>query len=207
MKNSLLPLLLAATFSLAHAQELAPYAGKPYNGEPIALPGVIQAEQYDISPNAANDVSFHYNGAPKKSPHRTSPDSIMVAGFGNGHVSTDGKPEDPKQVYVGWTHGGEWLKYTVKVAEAGTYVFGGKFAAGAKNAKVSATFTPEIPTGPVAIPTTAGFQPNVEVYHVWETLDGLAEVKLPAGTYVLTIKIESPNSGLNFDYFTFTKKP
>ena len=57
------------------------------------------------------------------------------------------------------------------------------------------------------IPTTAGFQPGVEVYHVWETLDGLAEVKLPAGTYVMTLKIESPVSGMNFDYFTFTKKP
>ncbi len=57
------------------------------------------------------------------------------------------------------------------------------------------------------IPTTAGFQPGVEVYHVWETLNDLGEVKLAAGTYVMTIKIESQNSGLNFDYFTFTKKP
>ncbi len=56
------------------------------------------------------------------------------------------------------------------------------------------------------IPDHRRLQPGIEVYHVWETLDKLAEVKLPAGTYVLTIKIESPNAGLNFDYFTFTKK-
>ena len=68
------------------------------------------------------------------------------------------------------------------------------------------TFTPQITTGPVEIPTTAGFQPGVEVYHVWETLDHLAEIKLPAGTYVMMFKIEN-NAGLNLDYFSFTKKP
>ncbi|MGH8047339.1 MAG: carbohydrate-binding protein [Chthoniobacterales bacterium] len=215
--NKIPCLFLAASASILSLAAAQPYAGKPYNAQPLAVPGTLQAEQYDISPNAANDVTFHYNGTPKKSPNRTSPDSIMVAGFGGGHVSTDGKPEDPKQVYVGWTQSGEWLNYTVKVAQPGTYIFGGKFSAGNKGAKVSATFTPldkyadanapKITTGPVEIPTTAGFQPGVEVYHVWETLDKLAEVKLPAGTYVLTIKIESPVAGMNFDNFTFTKKP
>ena len=204
----LVPVFGLLATALAAAQSTPTYAGKPYNGKPLAIPGTIQAEEYDISPNAANDVTFHYKGTPKKSPNRTSPDSIMVAGFGSGHVSTDGKPEDPKQVYVGWTQPGEWLKYTVQVDQPGTYVFGGKMSAGGKGAKISATFAPSsITTGPVEIPTTAGFQPGVEVYHVWETLDKLAEVKLPAGTYVMTIKIESPNAGMNFDYFTFTKKP
>jgi hypothetical protein len=200
--------LFVAALSPSFGQDAAkPYTGKPYNGAPFAIPGTIQAEQYDIAPDAANDVTFHYNGKIAQTPNRKSPDSIGVAGFGNGHVSTAGKPEAKEQVYVGWTQPGEWLKYTVKVAEPGTYVFGGKLAAGNKGAKISATFTPEITTGPVEIPTTAGFQPGVEVYHVWETLDHLAEVKLPAGTYVMTIRIEGKVAGMNFDYFTFTKKP
>lgn len=185
----------------------AAYAGTPYPGKPHAVPGKIESEQYDISPEAKNDVSFHYNGKISQSKVRTTPDSIGLAKYGNGHVSTDGKPEAPEQAYVGWTQGGQWLKYTIQVSEAGTYVFGGKFAAGNKGAQISVSFSPGVPViGPVEIPTTAGFQPEVEVYHVWETLPSLGEVKLPAGTHVMTVKIESKNSGMNFDYFTLSKK-
>src|SRR6201999_118209 len=126
---------------------------------------------------AANDVTFHYDGSIRKSALRpNSDDAIGLAAFGSGHVSITGQPEAPDQAYLGWTQPGEWLKYTVKVEKSGTYIFGAKVAAARKGAKISATFTPEITTGPVEIPTTAGYQPAVEVYHVWETLDHLAEV-------------------------------
>jgi len=183
-----------------------PYPGKPYTGAPQLIPGIIQAESYDIAPEGANGITFHYQADSKQGPFRTSPDSIGLAGFGDGHVSTTGQPEAPNQVYVGWTETGEWLKYTVQVKEPGTYIFGGKFAAAGKNTKVSLTFTPQIATGPIEIPTTAGYQPGVEVYHVWEKLDHLAEINLPAGVYVMTFKIEN-DDGLNIDYFSFTKKP
>jgi hypothetical protein len=137
---------------------------------------------------------------------RSTPDSIGLARFGPGHVSILGKPEEPGQAYVGWTEVGEWLKYTVRVKESGTYVFGGHFAAGSKGAKISVSFSPQIQSGLIEIPTTAGYQPGVEVYHVWETLDHLAEFDLPAGIYVMTVKIEAV-AGLNFDYFTFARKP
>lgn len=183
-----------------HADVPADYAGKPMRGTPASVPGIIQAEAYDVGAETVGNA-----GEPRKSAHRPISDAVGVAEFGQGHVSTTGKTEAADQVYVGWTQTGEWLKYTITVTEPGTYVFGGKFAAGAKDAKISATFSPGITTGPVAIPTTAGFQPGVEVYHVWETLDHLAEIQLPAGTTVMTIKIES-GAGLNFDYFTLTKK-
>ena len=201
-------LLSLCGIGVANAQTSPPYTGTPYAGKPHAVPGKIEAEHYDISPEAKTDVSFHYNGKIVQSKIRTTPDSIGLAKYGKGHVSTDGKPEDPDQAYVGWTQGGQWLKYTVQVSEAGTYVFGGKFAAGNKGAKISVSFSPgDGIIGPVEIPTTAGFQPEVEVYHVWETLANLGEVKLPAGIHVMTVKIESKNSGMNFDYFTLSKKP
>jgi hypothetical protein len=116
-------------------------------------------------------------------------------------------PEDSDQVYLGYTHAGEWVKYSVHIAEPGTYQFGGKFASGFTNASISVTFTPEIKTGSITIPTTAGYQPGVEVYHVWEKLDNLAEIKLPAGDFVMTVKIEEEHTGgLNIDYFSFIKK-
>jgi hypothetical protein len=201
-------LILALSNSRAAIDEHgfpAKYPGTPYNGEPLKIPGTIQAAEYDIAPNGANNITFHYDGDSKQTDLRKSPDSIGLARCGNGHVSIDGKPENPNQIYVGWTQVGEWLRYSVKVGEAGTYVIGGKLSAGASDAKISFSFGPNINTGPIPIPTTAGHQPNVEVYHVWETLDNLAEVKLEPGIYLMTVKIEAA-AGMNFAYFTFTKK-
>lgn len=187
------------------ADEPALYTGLPYRGQRATLPGTIQAEEYDIAPDAKNGISFNYNGQPGKSAVRTSPDSIGLARFGNGHVSIKGEPKAPESAYAGWTQDGEWLKYSVHIDEAGTYRIGGQFSAAGKGGLLSFSFSPTLTTGPVEIPTTDGYQPGVEVYHVWEKLDNLAEIELPKGDAVLTVKIEK-NAGINLDYFTFTRK-
>jgi hypothetical protein len=179
---------------------------KPVTGVPLMIPGVIRAADYDISPHGANNITFSYHGDSTKTEFRPGEDSIGLAAIGEGHVSTTGVPEKPGQVYIGWTESDEWLKYTVRVAETGTYVIGGKFAAGSKGATLTFTFTPELTTGEIEIPTTAGFQPGVEVYHVWEKLDHLKEITLPSGIYVMTVKIGKV-AGLNLESFSFEKKP
>ncbi len=185
----------------------AGYVGKPEKGSPQVIPGVIQAIDYDTAPQATGDVTFSYHGKAVKTKYRTNADSIGIAGFGQGHVSTAGTPENPDQVYVGWTQANEWLKYTVRVNETGTYVIGAKCSAGSKGATLTFSFssTPEVTTGEIEIPTTAGFQPGKEVYHVWETLDHLGDITLPAGTYVMTVKI-GKIAGMNLESFSFTKK-
>jgi hypothetical protein len=181
----------------------ANYAGKPETGMPLTIPGTIRAVDYD---EGGESVAFSSGNTPKQTEIRKGADSIGLAGFGRGHVSTAGAAEAPDQVYVGWTGPGEWLKYTVKVAEAGTYVIGAKVAAGSTGATLTFSFGPDVTTGEVEIPTTAGFQPGVEVYHVWETLDHLKEITLPAGICVMTVKIGA-TAGLNLESFTLTKKP
>lgn len=187
----------------AHADE-AKSPGLPYNGKPLEIPGTIQAEEYDISPGAKNDVTFHYTGAIAKTDVRKSPDSIGLARFGTDHVNTRGEPLKAGQAYVGWTQDGEWLKYSVHVAETGNYLIGGQFAAAGRDATLSFTFTPELKTGLVPVPTTDGYQPTHEVYHVWMKSDKLTAITLPKGDYVMTVKIEKAG-GINMDYFTFEK--
>ena len=182
------------------------YSGKPYGGEARPIPGIIQAEHYDVAPGGVDGITFHYNGPARNGNLRTTGDAIALARFGAGHVSIQGQPEDPDQVYVGWTQTGQWMNYSVHVKETATYRLGGHFAAGGNDATLSVSFTPELKTGPLAIPTTAGYQPGVEVYHVWETLDNLARIKLDAGDYVMTVKIENAG-GMNIDYLSFTKEP
>ena len=184
------------------------YTGKPYGGAAREIPGVIQAEAYDVAPQGANDVTFHYQGGAKKGEFRS--DGIGVAKFGKGHVNTKGEAEDEKQVYLGWTQTGQWMKYSVKVAEAGTYKVGGKFAVAGKDAKLAVAFSAggkagETPAVRAGVPTTAGFVPGVEVYHVWETVEDLGEIKLETGEYVMTVTIENAG-GINVDYFSLTRK-
>ena len=207
---------IAFTFTLLALSAFSPaaeeaYTGKPYLGKPQEVPGIVQAEFYDVAPGNLNGIAYNRRGEPKPGSARTTGDCVGLGSIGDDHISTTGEKQKAGDVYVGWTDVGDWWKYTVNVKEAGTYVFGGHFAAGAKGAKVSVTFTPIKPAGAIIapaafeIPTTAGYQPNVEVYHVWELLDNLAEVKLQPGLYVMTVKVEAV-AGLNIDYYTLTKK-
>lgn len=183
----------------------ADYTGKPETGSPQMIPGKIKAVDYDTAPNVAPDITFHYGGKAVQSKIRKNADSLGLASFDKSHLTTKGDPEDVSQVYVGWTQSHEWLKYTVTVTEPGTYVIGAHVAAGAKGATLTFSFGDNLTTGEIEIPTTAGFIPNHEVYHVWETLDNLKEITLPAGTYVMKVEI-GKTAGMNLESFTFTKK-
>jgi hypothetical protein len=198
-------LLLAQAAPMLHAAPGA-YAGAPYAGTPRDIPGTIQAVYYDVAPANQNGIAYNRKGTPRPGPVRATGDSIGIGHIDSSHVSVTGEKQTGGD-YVGWTGVGDWWNYTVRVAADGTYDFGVKIAAGAKGAKISVTFTPLDPagtaaaSGPLEIPTTAGFQPGVEVYHVWETLPRLATVKLAKGLYVMTVKVEAV-AGLNIETYT-----
>jgi hypothetical protein len=173
------------------AQIPADYKGKPAQAA-IELPGTIKLTEFDTADGP--NISYSYGGGKPR-----------VGKFDKSHKTIKGEPEDVNQSYLGWTQKGEWVKITVHVKEAGTYVLGGHFAAAGKDGKLSFSFN-DITTGPVAIPTTAGHLPNVEVYHVWEQVDSLAEVKLSEGSYVFCCTIEA-DGGFNLESVTVKKKP
>jgi len=206
-----LAIAIVSVFSLCQAADEA-YTGTPYGGKPQEIPGIIHAQNYDVAPNNANGVAYNRKGTPKPGPARTTGDCIGFGKFDGSHVSATGEKVKPEGYYVGWTDPGDWWKYTVKVNEAGTYNFGGHLAAGnAAGAKISVTFTPlnppgaAIATGVINVPTSVGLVPGVETYHVWQTLDKLAQVKLTPGLYVMTVKIEA-TGGMNLDYYTLAKQ-
>ncbi len=79
---------------------------EPYTGTPISLPGIVQAENYDLGGQniAYNDADASNNG----NQYRTAEgvDVDVIAGT-TGYT-------------VGWTANGEWLEYTTNVT-AGNY--------------------------------------------------------------------------------------
>ncbi|MTH16434.1 Ig-like domain-containing protein [Flavobacterium sp. LC2016-01] len=79
---------------------------QPYGGTPASIPGIIQAENYDLG---GQNVAYNDNEtANQGGAYRTS-EGVDVTGISGTSGYT-----------VGWTANGEWLEYTANVT-AGTY--------------------------------------------------------------------------------------
>jgi hypothetical protein len=152
----------------------------PYGGTAAAVPGTVQAENYDTG---GQGVAYNVTS---------------VNGSGNGYRS-DGvdleTTSDTGGGYdLGWTDSGQWFRYTVNVASAGTYTVSLRLAApsAVTDALHLANSTGTDLSGDVNIPATGGWQ-------TWTTVT--ASVTLPAGQQVLTL--DQDNGGWNLNDLAF----
>ncbi|HEX3960495.1 MAG TPA: carbohydrate-binding protein, partial [Trebonia sp.] len=87
----------------------------PYGGTAAAVPGTVQAENYDTG---GQGVAYNVTS---------------VNGSGNGYrpdgVDLEATTDTGGGYDLGWTAAGQWFKYTVNVATAGTYTVGLRLAA------------------------------------------------------------------------------
>jgi hypothetical protein len=153
----------------------------PYGGTPAAIPGNVLAENYDTG---GQGVAYNVTS---------------VNGTDNGYRSdgvdletttdTGGGAND-----LGWTAAGQWFKYTVNVATAGTYTVGLRLAApdAVTDALHIANSAGTNLSGDVTAPATGGYQD-------WTTVT--ATVTLPAGVQTLTV--DQDNAGWNINYLAF----
>jgi len=137
----------------------------PYGGVPAAIPGTVLAENYDMG-----GQGLGYNVA-------------SVNGTDNGYRSdgvdleTTSAPGGGND--IGWTAAGQWFRFTVNVAMAGTYnvTFEVASPAGVTDGFHLSNSSGTNLTGSVNVPETGGYQE-------WTTVT--ATVTLPAGQQVLT---------------------
>jgi len=155
-------------------------ASAPYGGTPAAIPGTVEAENYDTG---GQGVAYNVGS---------------VNGTGNSY-RTDGVDLEATSASgggynLGWTSSGQWFRYTVNVATAGTYTV--SFEVAAPAAVTSAFHLSNAAganlSGPVNVPATGGWQ-------TWQTVT--ATVTLPAGQQVLTFNEDS--GGWNINNATF----
>jgi len=152
----------------------------PYGGTPAAVPGTVQAANYDTGGQGVAYNVTSVNG---------SANSYRSDGVDLEACTDTGCGYD-----IGWTAAGQWFKYTVNVATAGTYALSLRLAAptavtdGLHVANSAGTSL----TGPVTVPATGGWQD-------WTTVT--ASVTLPAGVQTLTVDQDNP--GWNIHYMTF----
>jgi hypothetical protein len=95
---------------------------------------------------------------------------------------------------LGWTASGQWFKYTVNVAAAGTYTVSIRLASpnGVTDGLHIASAAGSNLSGSVNVPATGGWQ-------TWTTVT--ASVTLPAGRQTLTV--DQDNAGWNLHYLAF----
>lgn len=141
----------------------------PFSGTPLSLPGTISAQDFD---NGGEQVAYHdiTVGCTGYCPNRNTD----VDMYGNVILRT---------------FGGEWMKYTVNVATAGTYTLMLDVGATVAGQTFHVEFDGVDVTGPMTIPNTGN----------WSTFQTVSKtgVSLTSGQKVMRVVIDgsSPDDG------------
>jgi hypothetical protein len=163
------------------ATEVAELARSPYGGTPWPVPGVIQAEDYDIGgPGFAyNDSDPANNGGQYRS------DGVDLEACAEGGYN------------VGWVGAGEWLEYTVNVAHTGSYGITLRAASASLPIQGHVEFDGVDVTGLMTAPATGGWQGYTNVT--------APNVPLTAGQHVVRVVFDG--AAWNLNHITLTANP
>lgn len=158
----------------------------PYSGTPIAIPGTIEAGNYDVFEGGSGQGVSYSDATPWNE-----------GGF-RPNEAVDAGPTANEGNTVGWVDAGEWLEYTVNVAQAGTYDVNIRYTSG--NNAGGGPFWFEREDGTKISPNSTVALNDVN----WSTYANklVQNVTLAAGRQVIRFKVE--NGGFNFGRMTFT---
>jgi hypothetical protein len=172
-------LLSALTLTGTHSPASAATSA-PYGGTAAAVPGTVQAANYDTGGQGAAYNVTSVNG---------TANSYRSDGVDLEACTDTGCGYD-----LGWTAAGQWFNYTVNVASAGTYAVSLRLASpsGVSDALHIANSSGTSLSSAVSAPATGGWQD-------WTTVT--TTVTLPAGQQTLTV--DQDNAGWNIHYLTF----
>ena len=172
------------------AQPAGATSEAPYGGTPWPIPGNLFADDYDTGGSGVAYNVTSTNG--NDNGWRTTGDGIDLEA--NSDTVSNGAD-------MGWTSNGQWFRYTVNVASAGTYAITCRVASG--NAAGSAA-------GSFHIQNAAGNNLSGEINVLgtgsWSTWTNVtATITLPAGQQVL--EVFQDTGGYNINYITFAGPP
>ena len=171
-------LVLLASANISHAST-------PYSGTPIAIPGTIEMEDYDLGGegDAYHDVDAGNNGP---------------ASYRTDDVDHEACTDGGAGYNVGWTVAGEWLKYTVNVASNGSYTMTARVASEAATGAFHIEVDGVDVTGTIAVGNTGGWQ-------TW--VDKTSTFSLSAGQHVVKLVVEGSDFNINRMDITYNGPP
>ncbi len=151
----------------------------PYGGTPYAIPGKIEAENYDLG---GQTIAFSDNTAGNSG-----------GAFRGDDVDIEATTDAGAGYNIGYIAAGEWLEYTVNVT-AGTYKLDVRVAATAAGKSFHIEMDGNNVSGTISVPNTGGWQ-------TWQTVT-INNISLGSGQKVMRIYFDT--DGINLNYITFS---
>lgn len=159
--------LVTQTVPLTITPTSSPSRG-PYAGMTHAIPGAIQAEDFD---EGGQGMAYHDTGGGNEGgQYRTSDVDIEATSDSGGGYN------------VGWIDAGEWLEYTVNVATSGAYLLEARVASPGPGGTFHIEVDGVDKTGSLSVPDTGGWQ-------AWTTVSRV--IALDAGTHILHVAFDT----------------
>jgi hypothetical protein len=198
------------------------YQGKPfqdrvYHGGPQVIPGCVQCAYYDFGGEgiAYHDTDARNNGSGSLNPangtylNEFRMNEGVDTSYTKFHDAIDNNPFNlvkptEGQLYVGWTAPGEWFNMTVAVKRAGVYSIdllytsnrGGTISLDRNGAPLVSSIN--------LISTQNDKDPIAwRQWHHWNIMTNMAQVALPKGLCVLTLRIVTQGN-MNLAYLDFS---
>lgn len=107
-----------SNFSITNFAEVIVGEQLPYLGNPVAIPGTIEAAHYDIFEGGSGQGIAYVDISPgNNGDFRTDEDVDATSNTAEGAT-------------IGWISAGEWLEYTIDVQQAGFYKLEARYACG-----------------------------------------------------------------------------
>jgi alpha-amylase len=154
--------------------------GSPWNGTPAAIPGTVQAENFNTG---GEGVAYHdLEMANQGGQYRTSEgvDIETTSDTGGGYN-------------VGWMRSGEWMKYTVNVTSGTSYTANFRVASAATTGAFYLEVDGANVTGTITVPNTGG----------WPTYQTITRtsINLTSGQHLM--RVVTTGNDVNLNWFSF----
>ena len=156
----------------------------PYNGVVHPIPGVIEAEEFDVGGNN----SAYYDNTPG------SEVSPVVNFRTDEDVDIEACTDQGGGYNIGYGIAGEWLEYSSNVVKTGLYDLDLRIACDGDGRTISIEANGVVVTADVVVPNTGGWQ-------VWQTIT-VKDVELTEGEQIIRVVIGDVDY-VNLNYIEF----
>ena len=167
-----------------------PEPQQPFGGKAWAIPGKIEMENFDEPGYGAGNDSYSDNDSEDHGAESNGGKSYREGTGVDIYKKTSG-------YVVGYNQSGEWLEYTVEVAEAGDYTMYAAVASANATSSFQLSIDGDDITEKIAVPKNDG-EENYDDYNKVS-----ANVTLPAGKHILRFTVTG--DWMDIDYINFVK--
>lgn len=217
MKNLRIAFLISLCVLIAILVSCNSYQGKPWQDSAQPIPGRIQCEFYDLG---GEGISYHDDDSVNNGSGRLNPangdflnEFRMQEGVDISYTKINGTDDNAyndvmpemRQLYVGWTVPGEWIRYTVDVRKTGKYKIGLMYT-GNGDGEIEVVAEDSTSSGRMKVLSTHKDADTIawRQWHHWNKTDYLGNIMLKKGVQVITLKTIS-NGNMNYDYLEFSR--